>query len=126
MFNTIEEVLEDLKAGKMVIVMDDEGRENEGDVLCAAQFITPEIINFMAKEARGLICIPMEEERLNALGLHPMKIDMGHGHQKCNTGWAISVDAAKGVTTGISTGDRAYTVKLIIDPNSQSSDLITP
>ena len=126
MFNTIEEILQDLKSGKMVIVMDDEGRENEGDLLCAAQFITPGKINFMAKEARGLICIPMEENRLDELNLHPMKVDLGHGHQKCNTGWAISVDSAQGVTTGISAADRAKTVLDLIDPASKPSDFVTP
>jgi 3,4-dihydroxy 2-butanone 4-phosphate synthase/GTP cyclohydrolase II len=126
MFNSIPEVLDDLKAGRMVIVMDDEGRENEGDILCAAEFITAEKINFMAKEARGLVCIPMEEDRLDELSLHPMKIDTGHKHQKCNTGWAISVDAAHGITTGISAGDRAYTVNVLIDPKSKPHDLITP
>ena len=126
MFNTIEEVLEDLKAGKMVIVMDDEGRENEGDLLCAAQFVTPENINFMAKEARGLICVPMEEDRLNDLGLHPMKVDLSHRHQKCNTGWAISVDSAQGVTTRISAGDRAKTVQDLINPQSKPADFVTP
>ncbi len=80
MFNTIEEILEALKQGKMVIVMDDEGRENEGDVLCPAQFITPEIINFMAKEARGLVCVPMDEERLTQLDLHSMKVDISGKH----------------------------------------------
>ncbi|MBP9854106.1 MAG: 3,4-dihydroxy-2-butanone-4-phosphate synthase [Candidatus Omnitrophica bacterium] len=126
MFNTIGEVLEDLKDGKMIIVMDDEGRENEGDLLCAAQHITPEIINFMAKEARGLVCVPMEANRLDELDLHPMKIDHSRKHQKCDTGWAISVDAAKGITTGISAADRAYTVNLLIDPKTKPTDIITP
>jgi len=112
----------------MVIVIDDEGRENEGDLLVAAQFITPEKINFMAKEARGLICMPMEEDRLNQLGLHQMKDELNHHnqHQKCNTGWVISVDAGHGVTTGISAFDRAQTVKVLIDPQSKPSDLVTP
>ena len=120
MFNTIEEIIEDLKKGKMVVVMDDEGRENEGDLLIAAQFITPEAINFMAKYARGLICVPMEEARLNALGLHPMKdhISSDHQHKRSNTGWAISVDAAKGGTTGISGFARAHTVNVLLDPDS--------
>lgn len=126
MFNTIPEILEDLKQGKMVIVVDDEGRENEGDLLCAAQFITPEHINFMAKEARGLICVPMEADRLDELGLHPMKVSLAHKHKHCDTAWAISVDAAKGITTGISAYDRAQTVKGLIDPKSNSSDFITP
>ncbi len=126
MFNTVEEIMEDLRQGKMIIVMDDESRENEGDLLCAAQFITAEKINFMAKEARGLICVPMEDERLKELDLHPMKVDLSHRHQKCDTAWAISVDAAKGITTGISAADRAYTVTTLIDPHSKPSDLITP
>lgn len=126
MFNSIEEVLEDLRRGKMVVVMDDEGRENEGDVLCAAEFVTAEIINFMAREARGLICVPMEEARLDELDLHPMKVGFSHKHQKCDTGWAISVDAASGITTGISAADRAYTIKVLIDSKAKSADLITP
>src|SRR3989338_6171387 len=128
MFNSIQEIIEDLQQGKMVIVMDDEGRENEGDILCAAEFITPDKINFMAKEARGLICIPMEEGRLQELGLHPMKDDVNthKQHQQCNTGWAISVDAAHGVTTGISAFDRSYTVKLLLDPQAKPADLVTP
>jgi len=126
MFNTIPEIVQELKAGRMVIVMDDEGRENEGDLLVAAQFITPNAINFMAKEARGLICVPMEDSRLNELDLHPMKDELNNKHQKCNTAWTISVDAAFGVTTGISAADRAKTVGVLIDPKSKSSDLVTP
>jgi 3,4-dihydroxy 2-butanone 4-phosphate synthase/GTP cyclohydrolase II len=126
MFHSIPEILEELKAGRMVIVMDDEGRENEGDLLVAAQFITPEAINFMAKNARGLVCVPMEASRLDALGLFPMKDSTSDLHQPCNTGWAISVDAAHGITTGISAADRAYTVNLLIDPKSSPKDLVTP
>ncbi len=126
MFNTIDEVLEDLRQGKMVIVMDDEGRENEGDLLCAAQFITPEKINFLAKYARGLICVPMEEGRLAELKLHPMRIDVNQEHLKDDTAWAISVDSAKGITTGISAADRSKTVETLIDPKSKSSDFVTP
>lgn len=128
MFDTIPNILKDLQSGKMVVVMDDEGRENEGDLLVAAQFITPEIINFMATHARGLICVPMEESRLDELQLHPMKDPRltPSGHQASNTGWAISVDAAKGITTGISAFDRSYTVKVLIDPNSKPADLETP
>ena len=126
MFNSITEVLEDLRAGRMVIVMDDEGRENEGDVLIAAQFINADAINFMAREARGLICVPMEDARLNDLDLHPMKEDTNSKHQRCNTAWTVSVDAAYGVTTGISAADRAKTVNVLIDPKSAPSDLVTP
>jgi len=126
MFNSIPEILEDLKAGRMVIVMDDEGRENEGDVLIAAQHINTDAVNFMAKYARGLICVPMEDARLSQLDLHPMKEDLNSKHQKCNTAWTVSVDAAYGVTTGISAADRAKTVQVLIDPKSKASDLVTP
>ena len=126
MFNPIPEIIEDLKSGRMVIVMDDEGRENEGDVLVAVEFVTPDVINFMAKHARGLVCVPMEAQRLDDLGLHPMKDAQSQLHQPCNTGWAISVDAAFGITTGISAGDRAHTVKVLIDPKSTPKDLVTP
>jgi len=126
MFNMIEEVLEELRQGKMIVVMDDEGRENEGDLLCAAQFITPEKINFLAKYARGLVCVPMEEKRLCELRLHPMRIDVNQDHLKDDTAWTISVDAAEGITTGISAADRAQTVKILIDQNSKPSDFVTP
>jgi len=126
MFNTIEEVLEDLRQGKMVVVMDDEGRENEGDLLCAAEFITPEKINFLARYARGLICVPMEESRLDELKLHPMRIDVNQEHLKDDTAWAISVDAAKGITTGISAADRSQTVKTLIDSETKTCDFVTP
>ncbi|MEW5895104.1 MAG: bifunctional 3,4-dihydroxy-2-butanone-4-phosphate synthase/GTP cyclohydrolase II [Candidatus Omnitrophota bacterium] len=128
MFNPIEEILEELKQGRMIVVMDDEGRENEGDLLIAAEFCTPEAINFMAKNACGLICVPMEADRLNELGLHPLKENFlsHHPHQKSTTGWAISVDAARGITTGISAHDRSYTVKLLIDPETTPADLETP
>jgi len=128
MFNSIPEVLKDLREGKMIVVMDDEGRENEGDLLVAAQFITPETINFMAQHARGLICVPMEEARLDELGLYSMKDNAlaHHQHQKSNTGWAISVDAAKGITTGISAYDRSETVKVLINPKTVPADLETP
>ncbi|MBI4309740.1 MAG: bifunctional 3,4-dihydroxy-2-butanone-4-phosphate synthase/GTP cyclohydrolase II [Candidatus Omnitrophica bacterium] len=126
MFNSIPEILEELQKGRMVIVMDDEGRENEGDVLIAAQHITSEAINFMASHARGLICVPMEDARLSDLDLHPMKEDLNSKHQKCNTAWTVSVDAAYGVTTGISAGDRAKTVQVLIDPKSRPGDLVTP
>lgn len=126
MFNSIPEVLEELKNGRMVIVMDDEGRENEGDILVAAEHVTPEIINFMATNARGLICVPMEDARLTQLDLHPMKDDPNSKHQKCNTAWTVSVDATYGVTTGISAADRAKTVQVLIDKDCKPSDLVTP
>ncbi len=126
MFNSIPEIIEDLKAGKMVIVMDDEGRENEGDLIIAAEFVKPDHINFMAKEARGLICVPMEAERLDELHLYPMRDEYSMPHDRCSTGWAMSVDAKHGVTTGISAFDRAQTVKVLVDPKSKPTDLVTP
>ncbi|MFT5387396.1 MAG: 3,4-dihydroxy 2-butanone 4-phosphate synthase/GTP cyclohydrolase II [Candidatus Omnitrophota bacterium] len=126
MFHSIEEVLEELRQGNAVIVMDDEGRENEGDLLCAAEKVTPDMINFFARYARGLVCVPMESERLEALDLHPMRVETGHKHVKDDTAWTISVDALKGVTTGISTADRAQTVKALIDNDLTACDLITP
>ncbi|MCX5681243.1 MAG: 3,4-dihydroxy-2-butanone-4-phosphate synthase, partial [Candidatus Omnitrophica bacterium] len=126
MLNTIEEILQDLKQGKIVIVIDDESRENEGDLLIPAEFVKPEHINFMAKEACGLICIPMEGDRLEQLKLGPMIHSSSEWHHEANTGWAISVDAAKNSTTGISAADRAQTVKVLIDPATKPQDLIRP
>lgn len=129
-FNSIPEIIEDLKQGKMVIVIDDEGRENEGDLVMGASFAQAKDINFMAKEARGLICVPMEEERLNALNLHPMKDNVNTRHKaakdRFGTAWMISVDSAHGITTGISAYDRAQTIKVLIDPQSKPEDLVTP
>lgn len=125
-FSPISEILDELRAGRLVIVMDDEGRENEGDLLCATDTVTPEQINFMARYARGLICVPMESERLDHLELYPMRMDVNQKHLKDTTAWTISVDAALGVTTGISAADRARTVKVLIDLNSKPSDLVTP
>lgn len=126
MFNNIEEILEELRQGKIVIVMDDEGRENEGDLLCAAEFITPEKVNFFARYARGLVCIPMEESRLDELDLYPMRVDISQRHQKDDTAWTISVDAASGITTGISAADRAHTIKQLIGPQATAADFVTP
>ncbi len=129
-FNTIPEITEDLKQGKMVIVIDDEGRENEGDLVMGASFAQAKDINFMAKEARGLICVPMEEERLNILNLHPMKDDVSTRHKaakdRFGTAWMISVDAAQGITTGISAHDRSRTIQVLIDSKSKPEDLVTP
>lgn len=126
MFNTIPEILEDLKNGKMVIVVDDADRENEGDLLASASFINPEQINFMAKFGRGLICVPMEEERLNALGLHPMLKELSSQKDPFGTAWAISVDAAYAITTGISASDRSRTIQVLIDSKTRAEDLVRP
>lgn len=130
-FNTIEEIIKDIKSGKMVIVIDDESRENEGDLVMAASNATKEEVNFMAKFGRGLICVPMIQERLTELGLHPMLNFLPHEipsgrEDKFKTAWRISVDSLEGVTTGISALDRAHTIKVLIDKNSKPRDLIRP
>ena len=128
MFNSIDEITEDLKAGKMVIVVDDEDRENEGDLIMSASFVKPEDINFMAKFCRGLICVPMEEERLRSLELDPMLKNtlQANAEDPFKTAWMISVDAAKGVTTGISAYDRARAIEVLINPQSKPEDLARP
>ena len=128
MFNTITEILEDLKNGKMVIVVDDEDRENEGDLVMAASFVKPQDINFMAKNGRGLICVPMEEERLKQLDLEPMLKDkrLASPQDPFKTGWMISTDACRGITTGISAYDRARTIEVLINPQTNPEDLIRP
>ncbi|MCM8770559.1 MAG: 3,4-dihydroxy-2-butanone-4-phosphate synthase, partial [Candidatus Omnitrophica bacterium] len=113
----------------MVIVVDDADRENEGDLIMAAEFARPKDINFMAKYGRGLICVPMEKSRLDKLGLHPMlenRFSAAGRKDPYSTGWMISVDAASGITTGISAYDRAHTIKVLVDPETRSSDLIRP
>lgn len=130
MFNTIPEILEDLKSGRMVIVLDDEGRENEGDLIMSAEHLKPEDINFMAKHGRGLICVPMEEARLKELTLFPMagvyEETIVRQKDNFNTAWMISVDARYGITTGISAFDRTQTIKALIDPKTKPQDLIRP
>ena len=122
-FNSIPEVIHDLKKGRMVIVMDDEGRENEGDLVVAAMFSDRDAINFMIKHGRGLVCVPMEGERLDGLGLHPMFED---SQDPFKTAWAISIDAKKDIKTGISAYDRSVTVKTLINPRTKPSDLVRP
>lgn len=122
-FNSIEEIIEDIKAGKMVIITDDESRENEGDLIFAAQFVTPEKVNFMMKHARGLICVPLSDERLETLGLRDMVAKM---EDPMKTAFTVSVDAKLGVTTGISAFDRARTIELLADPKSKPADLVSP
>lgn len=121
-FNTIEEAIQDIKEGKMVVVVDDEDRENEGDVVAAAEKVTPEIINFMATHARGLICMPIHGKRLDELELGLMVSD---NTETQGTAFTVSVDAAE-VTTGISAYERALTVKKIIDPRTRPQDLRRP
>jgi len=122
-FATIEEAIEEIKAGRMVVVVDDEDRENEGDLTMAAQFVTPEAINFMATYGRGLICLALTEERAQALGLHPMTRD---NQSRFGTAFTVSIEARHGVTTGISAADRARTIQVAIDPASTPQDLVRP
>jgi len=124
MFHPIEEILEDIKTGKPVIVVDDESRENEGDLVLAAQFADAPAINFMIKEARGLVCVPLTKSRIEALDLEPMHRDSSRDPFK--TAWRMSVDAAQGITTGISAHDRARTVQVLVEAASKPQDLVRP
>lgn len=122
--NTIAEAIEDIKAGKVIIVVDDEDRENEGDFVAAAENISPEIINFMATHGRGLICMPLTEERADVLDLNMM---VGNNTDPKETAFTVSVDLlGHGVTTGISAGDRALTVKSLVNADTKPSDLSRP
>jgi 3,4-dihydroxy 2-butanone 4-phosphate synthase/GTP cyclohydrolase II len=121
--NTIEEILEDLRQGKMVIVMDDEDRENEGDLVMAASLVRPEDINFMARYGRGLICLTLTRERCKQLQLPLMVSDNRAAH---TTAFTVSVEAAEGVTTGISAYDRAHTIRTAVAPNARPQDLVQP
>jgi 3,4-dihydroxy 2-butanone 4-phosphate synthase/GTP cyclohydrolase II len=122
-FDSIDSVLKDVRAGKMVIVTDDAERENEGDLVMAASKVTPEAVNFMAKNGRGLICVPLTEERARQLGLQRM---VAHNRELHRTDFTVSVDAARGVTTGISARDRAKTIKTLAGAKSSADDLTEP
>ena len=122
--NTIKEAIEDIKADKIIIVVDDENRENEGDFVCAADLVTPEIINFMAKHGRGLICVPLTESRSKELNLNPM---VTNNTDPMDTAFTVSVDLrGNGVTSGISASDRSKTIKAIVGENTKSDDLARP
>ena len=121
--NTIPEILEDLKNGRQVIVIDDEDRENEGDLIIAGVHTRASDINFMATHGRGLICVPMEGRHLDELDLHPMATNVRDPYR---TGWAISCDAREGITTGISANDRARTIKVLSNPKAKPDDLARP
>lgn len=122
--NTIEEAIEDIRAGKVVIVVDDENRENEGDFLAAAETVTPEMINFMATHGRGLICTPLTETRCKELGLHSMVVN---NTDHMETAFTVSVDLkGYGVTTGISAGDRAKTIQALVNPDIRPHELARP
>jgi 3,4-dihydroxy 2-butanone 4-phosphate synthase/GTP cyclohydrolase II len=123
MIHRIEAALEDIRQGKMVILVDDEDRENEGDLTTAAEKVTPEAINFMAKYGRGLICLSLTDERLNELRL-PMMVS--ENTSRFQTAFTVSIDARKGVSTGISASDRATTILTAMDENTQPEDLVSP
>src|SRR5947209_12514389 len=122
-YHSIESVIADIQAGKMVIVVDDADRENEGDLIMAAQSVTPEAVNFMAKYGRGLICVPTTSERLQQLGVERM---VRENRETFKTDFQVSVDAARGITTGISAGDRAETIRIMADPTAVPEDLAQP
>ena len=122
-FNTIPEAIEDIKAGKYVIIVDNEDRENEGDICIAAEKVTADAINFMTRHARGLICMPIRGKRLDELKIPMMVSDNTSQHE---TAFTVSVEAKHGVTTGISAADRAKTIKTILDPDSTPDDLVYP
>ncbi len=122
-FATIEEALEEIKAGRMVVVVDDEDRENEGDLTMAAQFVTPEAVNFMAAHGRGLICLSITEERAAEMHLTPM---VRSNTSRFGTAFTVSIEAREGVSTGISAADRAHTMQVAVDPRSKPDDLVQP
>jgi 3,4-dihydroxy 2-butanone 4-phosphate synthase/GTP cyclohydrolase II len=122
-FSTIEDTLEDVRQGKMIIIVDDEDRENEGDLMIAADKVTAEAVNFMARFGRGLVCLAITEERAKVLGLEMMVND---NQSPFETPFTISIDAREGVSTGISAADRAHTIQVAIDPNTSPQDLVKP
>lgn len=122
-FDSIEDLVADLRRGRMVILVDDADRENEGDLVMAAEHVTPEAVNFMARFGRGLICVPTTSERLQQLGIERMVRD---NRESFKTDFQVSVDAAHGITTGISAADRARTIAVLADPTATPSDLVSP
>ena len=124
-FNTVPELIEDLKLGRMVIIVDDENRENEGDLVLPADFVSSEAINFISLQARGLICVALTYEQVERLGLSLM-VDSEKNLSPNKTAFTVSVEAAQGISTGISAADRAQTIKIVASPNSNKEDIITP
>src|SRR6187399_1714452 len=122
-FASIEDAVAEIRDGRMIIIVDDEDRENEGDLVCAAEKTTPELINFMARYARGLICLPLTEERCDELHLTTQVAD---NTSFLGTAFTVSIDARRGITTGISAADRATTILVAVDPNSKPQDLARP
>ncbi|MDA0774881.1 MAG: 3,4-dihydroxy-2-butanone-4-phosphate synthase [Proteobacteria bacterium] len=121
--DSIQDIIQDIKEGKMVIILDDESRENEGDLVCAADLITPEIINFMASKGKGLICLPMSKELIDKFDL---KMMTNKNKAANKTAFTVSIEAAEGITTGISAADRSHTIKTAVNKNSKPSDIVQP
>jgi len=121
--NTVQQAIEEIKKGRLVLLVDDEKRENEADLVCAAEFITPETVNFMAKFGRGLICLALEEKIVDQLKL-PMMTE--NNHARLSTAFTVSIDAQEGISTGISAFDRALTIKKALAPDAQSADFVMP
>ncbi len=124
-FHSVPEIIQELQLGRFVILADDESRENEGDLMLAADFVTPEAINFMIREARGLVCAPLSAEKIERLGL-PLMVREEDNFSPNRTAFTVSVEAAKGVSTGISAADRARTIKALASPGAEKDDLISP
>lgn len=122
---TVEQAIEDFRAGKLIIIVDDEDRENEGDLAVAAELVTPEAINFMARYGRGLICLAMTGQRLDELEL-PLMVPCSENSSRFGTAFTISIEAKHGVTTGISAYDRAHTIRVAVDPRTRPEDLARP
>ena len=119
----IEDVIEDIRNGRLVILVDDEDRENEGDLVVAGQMATPDAVNFMAKYGRGLVCLALTEQRVQQIGVSLMSSENRTRHQ---TAFTVSIEAREGVTTGISASDRARTIAVAIDPTKGKDDIVTP
>jgi 3,4-dihydroxy 2-butanone 4-phosphate synthase / GTP cyclohydrolase II len=122
-FDPVEEVIAEIRAGRMVIVTDDEDRENEGDLICTAEDITAEMVNFMVREGAGMLCVPVSQGIAKSLGLHSM---VPHNKEAFRTHFTVTVDAAQGITTGISAADRAHTIRLLAGTATQAEDLVQP
>ena len=122
-FSEIPEILDELRQGQTVVLVDDEDRENEGDLVCAAEKVTPQAINFMARYGRGLICLSLTGEKCDSLGLHPQTME---NTARFGTAFTVSIDAAEGITTGISAADRAHTIQAVVADDARPSDLVRP
>lgn len=123
--HSISEIIEDIRNGKMVILVDDESRENEGDLILAADFVTPDAINFMISQARGLVCLAMSSEQINKLQL-PLMVGESVNRSPNSTAFTVSIEAAKGISTGISASDRAHTIRVAANPKAKPEDIIMP